>query len=171
MYLTKLILSIFVVFIYFIIIGNLPRWNYNVFFYAFLFSFLGYEMWFSYGILHGDSAKTRGSPVSNLTNAIINSIGDALISVAMVDFCLRKYGNQAFQKWDWRVFTILFTLGNIQNFFVAAAILPKLKGEKLSLSPFTPIRVPNVILTQEAWIIYPFIFYYFLIHSNIITEV
>lgn len=72
-------------------------------------------MWFTLGLIHGESARVRGSPIPNLINDLINRLGDAIVSVAMVD------------------------------------------------------RVRPTLLTQEAWIIYPFLFYLFLIHSNIIS--
>ena len=126
-------------------------------------------MWFSFGLIHGDSAQARGSPIPNLNNALINSLGDALVSVAMVDLVIWKYGKKAFKKWDWRAFALFFTIGNIQNIFVTLVYLHRLQGERLSLSPLTPFRVSPTLLTQEAWVIYPFLFYLFLIHSNIIS--
>ena len=168
MYLTTLVLFILGRFFYLILTGYLEKWYWTIFSYGWLFSLFTYELWFSYGIIGGDSAKDRGSPISNLSNALINSLGDGLVSVAMVRVCLRSYGKSVFRKWDWGAFRFLFLIGNIQNLFVSLVIYPKLSVDRLSLSPLTPIRVPNVILTQEAWIIYPFIFYYYLINHNII---
>ena len=135
-----------------------------------MFSFITYEMWFSFGLWGGMSAKARGSNVSNLTNAVINSVGDGIISVLLIEICILLFTRSIFQKWNWYAFFFLFSLANIQNIIVTINIYSRLKHTTLSLSPLTPIRLATPFLVQEAWIIYPFILYGFLIKTKLINK-
>ena len=134
----------------------------------------GWELWMTYGILDGQSEQKRmGTSFNPLLNMSIMTAGDGLIGVLQVEATLKAFGPDAFKKWNWEAFTMIFGIGVIQNVIITY-ILRKRFTDKISYAPLMPWRPkepilglsPNIIQIQEGWILQPFIFYLLLIHYH-----
>ena len=97
--------------------AKIPSWVPKFYLITFLVCAFGWEIWFNYGLLNGDSVNERRSSVLNEwlpqnINWILNSMADAgtvsLGGLLLVKF-LSKKDIDPFQSWRWVHFAVLFT--------------------------------------------------------------
>ena len=104
------------------ITGRLSSWIWNTSAGAFLTTAIGWEIWFTYGLIGGDSVNQRRS--NALNTAVPAHINWALNPVADVGMCLiglylvrlaTGSGSKVFKQWHWGAFAILFPWLILQN--------------------------------------------------------
>ena len=109
---------------------------------------LGWELWFTYGWIDGDSVNVRRSDALNNwipihINWLLNSMADAgTISVGGL-WLMWKYSgknSQVFKQWNWPAFSILFLWCIMQNLFVELFLYHDQlsEGKLLSWAPLAP---------------------------------
>lgn len=157
------------IFILLIVLKKLPLWTLYVFLINFFLCLITWEIWMSYGLVNGKSTSERNEGNTNDTvNMILMSLGDGLMGVLQIYTVYKLFGNKAFNKWDWRVFGVIFSIGVLQNIVVTAMIYKKINNKKISWAPLMPIQTNSVIQIQEPWIIQPFIIYGILLSMKFI---
>jgi hypothetical protein len=128
--------------------NRVPGWTTKVYLGAFFLCALGWEIWFTYGLVAGDPVDLRRAEVLNQylpihINWLLNSLADAG-SITMVGLWLMwvSAGKNArvFQSWQWIPFAVfmLWCLG--QNVFVEMFLYHDqlAVGKPLSWAPLAP---------------------------------
>lgn len=168
--------------------NKIPSWIPKFYFIIFLICAIGWELWFNFGILNGDSVNLRRSDALNFwlpqnINWILNSMADAgTISIGglLLMWLFSKKNTEIFRQWSWRSFLILSIWCIGQNLFVEMFLYhDQLSlGKQLSWAPLSPLgQIYNPILfefqnrtvmlqTQLPWVFTPFLIYYFSIKFN-----
>ena len=167
---------------------RLPSWVPTFYIVGVIVCALGWELWFTYGWLDGDSVSLRRSVALNNwlpenINWLMNSMGDAgavLLGGAWIMWVSHKKDVSVFQKWKWSAFCILLTWCIGQNILVEMFLYHDqlAEGKPLSWAPLSPLGpYLNPILfefndrtitlqSQMPWLIMPWIFYRILINLN-----
>ncbi len=128
--------------------AKIPSWVPKFYLITFLVCAFGWEIWFNYGLLNGDSVNERRSSVLNEwlpqnINWILNSMADAgavsLGGLLLVKF-LSKKDIDPFQSWRWVHFAVLFTWCIGQNLYVEMFLYhDQIANDKsLSWAPLSP---------------------------------
>lgn len=160
--------------------GRLSPWLARSSLAAFIITALGWEVWFTYGLVAGDTVNARRSDALNA--AIPQDLNWALNSLADVGMCLiglllvrRVYGpaNAAFRTWKWGAFGILFAWFMVQNLYVELVIYARqLTSGTMSWAPmapngpwFNPVLFevgghPATLQGQIPWVIMTPLFYW-----------
>ncbi|MFL2690988.1 MAG: hypothetical protein ACJ0F8_00100 [Gammaproteobacteria bacterium] len=168
--------------------NKIPSWIPKFYFIIFLICAFGWELWFNFGILNGDSVNLRRSESLNFwlpqnINWILNSMADAgTISIGglLLMWLFSKKNTEIFRQWSWGSFLILSIWCIGQNLFVEMFLYhDQLSlGKQLSWAPLSPLgQIYNPILfefqnrtvmlqTQLPWVFTPFLIYYFSIKFN-----
>ena len=155
-------------FILLIVSKKLPFWCLYVFIINFTLCLTLWEMWMSYGLVNGKSVEEREKNNNNTLNMVLMSLGDGLMGVLQIFVAYKICGKNAFTKWNWKAFSIIFTIGIIQNLLVTALIYQKINNQEISWAPLMPIPATGIIQIQEPWIIQPFIIYAILLATKIV---
>ena len=167
---------------------RLPSWVPTFYIVGVIVCALGWELWFTYGWLDGDSVALRRSVALNNwlpknINWLMNSMGDAgavLLGGAWIMWLSHKKDVSVFKKWKWSAFCILLTWCIGQNILVEMFLYHDqlAEGKSLSwapLSPLGPYFNPTLfefndrtimLQSQMPWLIMPWIFYRILINLN-----
>ena len=167
----------------------IPSWVLRVYIASFIICALGWELWFNYGIVQGDSVETRRALQLNQRiplhlNWILNSLADAgAICCGGLLLCWHSFGRdpQLFSSWNTSVFVFLFGFFIGQNMLVEMFLYhDQLEvGKQLSWAPLSPLgSLWNPVLFafqdrtitlqgQIPWVIMTPLFYLMLIkHSG-----
>ena len=134
--------------IYFYKKDKIPLWVPSIYLGSFLVCALGWELWFTYGRIDGDTVNLRRSETLNLwipihLNWLLNSMADAgTISLGGLWLMWRYSGKntQIFQEWNWSAFSILLVWCIAQNLFVELFLYHDQlsEGKLISWAPFAP---------------------------------
>ena len=167
---------------------RLPSWVPTFYIVGVIVCALGWELWFTYGWLDGDSVSLRRSVALNNwlpenINWLMNSMGDAgavLLGGAWIMWLSHKKDVSVFKEWKWSAFCILLMWCIGQNILVEMFLYHDqlAEGKSLSwapLSPLGPYFNPTLfefndrtimLQSQMPWLIMPWIFYRILINLN-----
>ena len=159
------------------------------YFIIFLICALGWEIWFTYGIVDGFPVDLRRADILNWyipknLNWILNSLADAG-TIAFGGIYLTWYflgkNNTILTKWSWKAFFVLLSIFIFQNIFVELFLYhDQLSvGKTISWSPLSPlVSFYNPLLfnfedrfiylqTQLPWLIMtPIVYYLFIKFLN-----
>ena len=161
--------------------SKLPKWVPAIYMGSFIVCALGWEIWFTYGLINGESVIERRSDILNQwiplhLNWILNSLADAgtvcLGGLSLIWLVGNKQNN-VFDSWKWSSFFILAIWCVGQNIFVELFLYYDQLGEgkNLSWAPLIPTgNIFNPVLfefnsrsvmfqTQLPWLILPPILY------------
>ncbi len=167
-----------------IILGFLkkvPTWVWKLYALGFLLCLLGWELWFTYGLVGGQAVDVRRPAALNALipqhiNWLLNSLADAGICVNGIFWVWILSGRKStiFDKWSWKEFLILVIFFLFQNLIVELFIYQGqvAAGYELSWAPMAPtgpwwnpvlfvIGGKSVHLhTQFPWLIMTPLFYW-----------
>ena len=109
---------------------------------------LGWELWFTYGIIDGFPVDMRRADILNFyipknLNWILNSLADAgaiTFGSIFLTWLILKKDNAFLYKWSWKAFAILLLLFITQNILVEMFLYhDQLSvGREISWAPFSP---------------------------------
>jgi|TARA_B110000438_G_C15808806_1_gene648660 hypothetical protein len=165
---------------------NLPSWIILIYVCSFFVCAIGWEIWFTYGIIEGDSVIERRSETLNTwipmhINWIVNSLADAgAVCLGGLWLMWRLSGRDIliFDHWRWNSFLILLVWCVGQNLLVELFLYHDqlAEGKDLSWAPLIPTgNYFNPLLfefngravmfqTQLPWIILPSALYALVIY-------
>jgi hypothetical protein len=166
--------------------NKIPDWVIVVFLISFLLCALGWEIWFTYGLVGGQNVGDRRPEALNRAipqniNWLLNSLGDS-VSICSVGLLLvwffYDFDTIPFESWRWGAFVILFIWFVGQNIYVELIVYhDQLNDNETSLSwaplsPAGPWWNPTLFKiggksvkfqTQIPWILMTPIFYWLVI--------
>lgn len=167
---------------------ELPKWVPAIYLGSFIVCALGWEIWFTYGLIDGESVIERRSNILNQwiplhINWIVNSLADAgtvCLGGLWLIWVMGNKKNYIFNNWRWSSFFILTIWCIGQNIFVELFLYyDQLSEDKnLSWAPLIPTgNIFNPVLfeingrslmfqTQLPWIILPPLLYLTVIKLN-----
>ena len=176
------------IFIYLKNKSNLPFWVPTIYLSSFIVCAIGWELWFTYGWIDGDSVSIRRSEALNYwlpihINWLMNSLADAgTITLGGLWLMWRFTGKNLniFTYWNWKAFSIFMVWCIAQNILVEIFLYhDQLSiGKDLSWAPLSPLGpyINPLILefnnrslmlqTQIPWIILPAFIYKTVIYLN-----
>ena len=159
----------------------LPKWVPIIYLGSFIVCALGWEIWFTYGLINGESVIERRSEVLNQwiplhINWIVNSLADAgtvCLGGLWLIWVIGDKKNYIFDNWRWGSFFILTIWCIGQNIFVELFLYydQLSEGKNLSWAPLIPTgNIFNPVLfevngrslmfqTQLPWMILPPLLY------------
>jgi hypothetical protein len=127
----------------------IPAWVLPFYTVVFLVCAIGWELWFNYGLVAGDSVNIRRAEVLNQIiplhiNGLLNSLADAgTICCGSLLFVWLVMGRQRtiYRQWNWRVFTLLGVIFMGQNIMVEMFLYHDqlAEGSRLSWAPLSPL--------------------------------
>tara|TARA_X000001036_G_scaffold161280_1_gene152938 strand:+ start:910 stop:1440 length:531 start_codon:yes stop_codon:yes gene_type:complete len=157
--------------------SQLPNWVPIIYVGSFIVCALGWEIWFTYGLINGESVIERRADVLNQwiplhLNWILNSLADAgtvCLGGLYLMWVLNNKEQSIFLKWRWGPFLILLAWCIGQNLLVELFLYydQLSKGKNLSWAPLIPTgNIYNPLIfelngrsvmfqTQLPWIILP----------------
>ncbi|MDA9920583.1 hypothetical protein N9D96_00785 [Gammaproteobacteria bacterium] len=160
---------------------ELPKWVPAIYLGSFIVCALGWEIWFTYGLIDGESVIERRSNILNQwiplhINWIVNSLADAgtvCLGGLWLIWVMGNKKNYIFNNWRWCSFFILTIWCIGQNIFVELFLYYDQLSENKNLSwaPLIPTgNIFNPVLfeingrslmfqTQLPWIILPPLLY------------
>jgi len=127
---------------------RIPHWVLGFYVKVFLLCALGWEIWFNYGIWHGDPVSDRRADILNKiippdVNWLLNSLADAGTVVCgglLLVWLLYRRSGSIYRHWDWQVFSVLLLFFVAQNVFVELFLYHDqlAQGKQLSWAPLSP---------------------------------
>ena len=157
--------------------SKLPNWVPIIYVGSFIVCALGWEIWFTYGLINGESVIERRADVLNQwiplhLNWILNSLADAgtvCLGGLYLMWVLNNKERSIFLKWRWGPFLILLVWCIGQNVLVELFLYydQLSEGKNLSWAPLIPTgNIYNPLIfefngrsvmfqTQLPWIILP----------------
>jgi hypothetical protein len=128
------------------ILGRLPRWALAVYAYSFLICALGWEIWYTYGLVGGLPVDARraaalSEAIPQNLNWVLTSLFDAGVCGIGLFLIWLIYGfkDTAFRGWKWPALVVLFVVFVGQNVYVEYMIHDQVKpGLPLSWAPLIP---------------------------------
>ena len=161
--------------------SKLPNWVPIIYVGSFIVCALGWEIWFTYGLINGESVIERRADVLNQwiplhLNWILNSLADAgtvCLGGLYLMWVLNNKEQSIFLKWRWGPFLILLAWCIGQNLLVELFLYydQLSEGKNLSWAPLIPTgNIYNPLIfefngrsvmfqTQLPWIILPPLLY------------
>jgi hypothetical protein len=133
-----------------IILGFLkkaPVWVWKLYALGFILCLLGWELWFTYGLVGGQAVDVRRPAELNALipqhiNWLLNSLADAGICLSGLFWVWILSGRKStiFDKWSWKEFLILAIFFLFQNLIVELYIYQGqlAAGYELSWAPMAP---------------------------------
>ena len=182
-YLSSLVPLILIPFLHFKRI--IPAWSLHIYILFFFVCAIGWEIWFNYGLVDGDSVNVRRAEALSYflpmnLNWLLNSLADSgTICLGGLYLALSINKNyKVLYSWDWKFFFILLLIFLTQNLFVEMFLYhDQLSVDKqISWAPMSPlgpyinpilfsINGRNVSLqSQVPWLLMTPIFYRYLIY-------
>ena len=168
--------------------SNLPFWVPTIYLSSFIVCAIGWELWFTYGWIDGDSVSIRRSEALNYwlpihINWLMNSLADAgTITLGGLWLMWRFTGKNLniFTYWNWKAFSIFMVWCIAQNILVEIFLYhDQLSiGKDLSWAPLSPLgpyinplllefnNRSLMLQTQIPWIILPAFIYKTIIYLN-----
>jgi hypothetical protein len=127
---------------------RIPDWIVPVYLASFVACAIGWELWFTYGLVAGDPVDLRRAEVLSTAipihlNWLLNSLGDAgsicLIGLFLVWKCIGDPAS-VFVRWHWGAFFLLLTWFLGQNILVEMFLYQDqlAEGKLLSWAPLAP---------------------------------
>ena len=166
----------------------LPDWVPGIYFGALIACALGWELWFTYGWIDGDSVDIRRSANLNQwlpmhINWLMNSLADAgtiTLGGLWLMWIYAKRDYKIFTYWNWSAFSVFMLWCIGQNILVEMFLYHDqlADGKDLSWAPFSPAgSYFNPLLfefnerrlmlqTQIPWLIFPALIYKTVIFMN-----
>lgn len=162
--------------------NKMPKWIWIIYGLTFLICAFGWEIWFTYGLVDGQSVNIRRPAALNALipqniNWLMNSLADAGIGVngLLYVWLFTKNKSTILDKFRWKELLILATFFLLQNLIVELYIYQAqlAAGYQLSWTPLTPtgpwwnpilfdIGGKSVHLqTQLPWLIMTPLFYWY----------
>ena len=157
--------------------SKLPNWVSIIYVGSFIVCALGWEIWFTYGLINGESVIERRADLLNQwiplhLNWILNSLADAgtvCLGGLYLMWVLNNKEQSIFLKWRWGPFLILLAWCIGQNLLVELFLYydQLSEGKNLSWAPLIPTgNIYNPLIfefngrsvmfqTQLPWIILP----------------
>ena len=157
--------------------SKLPNWVPIIYVGSFIVCALGWEIWFTYGLINGEPVIERRADVLNQwiplhLNWIVNSLADAgtvCLGGLYLMWVLNNKEQSIFLKWRWGPFLILLAWCIGQNVLVELFLYydQLSEGKNLSWAPLIPTgNIYNPLIfefngrsvmfqTQLPWIILP----------------
>ena len=176
------------IFIYLKNKSNLPFWVPTIYLSSFIVCAIGWELWFTYGWIDGDSVSIRRSEALNYwlpihINWLMNSLADAgTITLGGLWLMWRFTGKNLniFTYWNWKAFSIFMVWCIAQNILVEIFLYhDQLSiGKDLSWAPLSPLgpyinplllefnNRSLMLQTQIPWIVLPAVIYMTVILLN-----
>ena len=161
--------------------SKLPNWVPIIYVGSFIVCALGWEIWFTYGLINGEPVIERRADVLNQwiplhLNWIVNSLADAgtvCLGGLYLMWALNNKEQSIFLKWRWGPFLILQAWCIGQNLLVELFLYydQLSEGKNLSWAPLIPTGNiynplifefngrPVMFQTQLPWIILPPLLY------------
>ena len=128
---------------------SLPKWIPSVYIIAFFVCAIGWELWFTYGWIDGDSIDLRRSANLNIMipkhiNWLMNSMGDAgtvCLGGLWLIWVSSGKNKSIFHLWNWPAFFILLIWCLSQNIFVEMFLYydQLSSGKRISWAPLSPV--------------------------------
>lgn len=126
-----------------------PEWVLPIYFATFLACAIGWEIWFTYGLVAGDPVDVRRAADLNRAipmhlNWLLNSLADAgsigLFGLVLVKVCFGEI-ETVFRRWHWGAFFLLSTWFLAQNVLVEMFLYHDqlAEGKPLSWAPLAPL--------------------------------
>ena len=126
----------------------IPSWVLPFYIKAFFLCLIGWEIWFNYGLVAGDSVNIRRADVLNQMiplhiNGLLNSLADAgTICCGTLLVVWLAMGRQDFvyRQWSWKVFSLLLVVFVGENIMVEMFLYHDqlADGTVLSWAPLSP---------------------------------
>ena len=126
-----------------------PSWVLPFYIKTFFLCLIGWEIWFNYGLVAGDSVNIRRADVLNQMiplhiNGLLNSLADAgTICCGTLLVVWLAMGRQDFvyRQWSWKVFSLLLVVFLGQNIMVEMFLYHDqlADGKVLSWAPLSPL--------------------------------
>ena len=127
----------------------IPSWVLPFYIKVFFLCLIGWEIWFNYGLVAGDSVNIRRADVLNQMiplhiNGLLNSLADAgTICCGSLLVVWLAMGRQDFvyRQWSWRVFSLLLVVFLGENIMVEMFLYHDQLGDGtvLSWAPLSPL--------------------------------
>ena len=127
----------------------IPAWVLPFYVTVFIVCAIGWELWFNYGLVAGDSVNIRRAEVLNQMiplhfNGLLNSLADAgtiCCGTLLLVWLLMGRQSSTYRQWRWSVFVLLGTIFIGQNIMVEMFLYHDqlAKGTRLSWAPLSPL--------------------------------
>jgi hypothetical protein len=130
------------------LLKKVPRWVLVVYGMSFMVCAIGWEIWFTYGLVGGEPVDARrpqalSHAIPQDINWIVNSLADAgavcMVGLLIV-WLVYRFKDTPFCQWQWGAFIILLIWFIAQNLFVEMIIYHQqlAEGVILSWAPLAP---------------------------------
>ena len=127
----------------------IPAWVLPFYGAVFVVCAMGWELWFNYGLVAGDSVNIRRAEVLNQIiplhiNGLLNSLADAGTiccgSLLVIWFVMGRQ-RAIYRQWSWCVFALLGVIFTGQNILVEMFLYHDqlAEGTRLSWAPLSPL--------------------------------
>ena len=127
----------------------IPVWVLPFYVAVFIVCAIGWELWFNYGLVAGDSVNIRRPEVLNQMiplhiNGLLNSLADAgtiCCGTLLLVWLLMGRQSSIYRQWHWSVFVLLGTIFIGQNIMVEMFLYHDqlAEGTRLSWAPLSPL--------------------------------
>ena len=127
----------------------IPAWVLPFYVTVFIVCAIGWELWFNYGLVAGDSVNIRRAEVLNQMiplhiNGLLNSLADAgtiCCGTLLLVWLLMGRQSSIYRQWHWSVFVLLGTIFIGQNIMVEMFLYHDqlAEGTRLSWAPLSPL--------------------------------
>lgn len=127
----------------------IPAWVLPFYVAVFIVCAIGWELWFNYGLVAGDSVNIRRAEVLNQMiplhiNGLLNSLADAgtiCCGTLLLVWLLMGRQSSIYRQWHWSVFVLLGTIFIGQNIMVEMFLYHDqlAEGTRLSWAPLSPL--------------------------------
>lgn len=163
---------------------KISKQNLGLYIAGFFICALGWEIWFTYGLVDGQAVEARRSAALNAAipqniNWLLNSLADAAICMIGLILIKRLIGHKALQQWSWPAVGVLFIWFIGQNLYVELVVYhAQLQmGTQLSWAPLVPtgpwfnpvlFEIAGRTATlqgQVSWLIMTPLFYWLLLKT------
>tara|TARA_B110000003_G_scaffold218184_1_gene217802 strand:- start:2721 stop:3362 length:642 start_codon:yes stop_codon:yes gene_type:complete len=126
----------------------IPTWVLPFYFKMFLLCAIGWEIWFTYGLVGGDDISVRRADVLNQLlpihlNWLLNSLADAgaiCCGSLLLIWLVKGRPDSLYNEWNWSIFLALLVLFISQNIVVELFLYHDqlAEGKLLSWAPLSP---------------------------------
>ena len=149
----RIILTIFVsaflpIILLLLLRSKLKIWIFKYYFTTLIICILGWELWFTYGILGGDTVEIRRSEFLNSwipqnINWLLNSLADAgtvCLGGLLLTYLIFRRSTEIFTKWQLGPFIVFYSWCLLQNVYVELFVYQDqlAQGNELSWAPLSP---------------------------------